>query len=52
MFQKLTESRVQAFNHEIVPDYLRTKPDPEVEAREQQHLLKSSTIPMDMAQVR
>lgn len=47
---KLTENRVQAFNHEIVPDYLRTKPDPEVEAREQQHLLKSSTMPMDMAQ--
>jgi len=47
---KLTENRVQAFNHEIVPDYLRTKPDPEVEAREQQHTLKSATIPMDMAQ--
>lgn len=47
---KLTEGRIQAFNHEVVPDYLRTKPDPEVEAREQQHMLKSSTIPMDMAQ--
>jgi len=47
---KLTENRVHAFNHEIVPDYLRTKPDPEVEAREQQHILKSNTMPMDMAQ--
>ncbi|GIX85714.1 mediator of RNA polymerase II transcription subunit 8 [Caerostris extrusa] len=47
---KLTEGRVQAFNHEIVPDYLRTKPDPEIEAREQQFALKSHSIPMDMAQ--
>ncbi|XP_054723833.1 mediator of RNA polymerase II transcription subunit 8-like, partial [Uloborus diversus] len=47
---KLTENRVHAFNHEIVPDYLRTKPDPEVEAREQQHLVKSINMQMDMAQ--
>ncbi|KFM62173.1 Mediator of RNA polymerase II transcription subunit 8, partial [Stegodyphus mimosarum] len=47
---KLTENRVQAFNHEIVPDYLRTKPDPEIEAREQQYILKCNTMPMDMAQ--
>ncbi|GFS61528.1 mediator of RNA polymerase II transcription subunit 8 [Trichonephila inaurata madagascariensis] len=47
---KLTENRVHAFNHEIVPDYLRTKPDPEVESREQQFLLKSHSIPMDIAQ--
>ncbi|XP_042900046.1 mediator of RNA polymerase II transcription subunit 8 [Parasteatoda tepidariorum] len=47
---KLTENRVHAFNHEIVPDYLRTKPDPEVEQREQQYMLKSSTVPMEMAQ--
>ncbi|CAL1295552.1 unnamed protein product [Larinioides sclopetarius] len=49
---KMTENRVQAFNHEIVPDYLRTKPDPEIEAREQQFALKSHSMPMDMAQVR
>jgi len=47
---KMTEMRVNAFNHDVVPDYLRTKPDPEVEAREQQHMLKSSTISMDAAQ--
>ncbi|GAB6028834.1 mediator of RNA polymerase II transcription subunit 8 [Chamberlinius hualienensis] len=36
---KLTENRVGVFNHEVPPDYLRTKPDPDVELREQ-HLLQ------------
>ena len=31
---KLTENRVQAFNHEMVPSYLRTKPEPEIEQQE------------------
>ncbi|KAG8185826.1 hypothetical protein JTE90_024803 [Oedothorax gibbosus] len=47
---KLTENRVPCFNHALVPDYLRTKPDPEVEAREQAFIAKCSTMPMDMAQ--
>jgi hypothetical protein len=33
--EKLTEGRVQCFNHEVVPDYLRTKPEPEVEDKVQ-----------------
>lgn len=31
---KLTENRVQAFNHEMVPAYLRTKNEPEIEEQE------------------
>ena len=31
-----TEGRVLAFSHDITPDMLRTKPDPEVEQRQNQ----------------
>lgn len=30
---KMTEGRVATFSHDVVPHLLRTKPDPEVEAR-------------------
>lgn len=33
ILQKLSEGRVMAFNHEIVPDYLRTKPEMDVEKK-------------------
>ena len=33
LFQKLTEGRVPACTHEVVPDHLRTKPEPEVEEK-------------------
>ena len=32
---KITEHRVQTFSHDLIPDYLRTRPDPELEARHQ-----------------
>ncbi|KAM7288034.1 mediator of RNA polymerase II transcription subunit 8 [Ixodes scapularis] len=47
---KLTENRIQFFNHEVVPDYLRTKPDPEIEAAELQVTSKASLLSLDTAQ--
>ncbi|KAG1654496.1 Mediator of RNA polymerase II transcription subunit 8 [Nymphon striatum] len=44
---KITENRVPAFSHEVVPDYLRTKPDPEVEAKEQQIVARASAVSYD-----
>lgn len=41
---KLTEGRVQLVNHEMVPDYLRTKPDLEIEEYEKNLVAKCSTI--------
>jgi len=38
---KLTEGRVQAFNHEMVPNYLRTKSEPEIEKKERELYSKS-----------
>lgn len=46
---KLTEGRVQVVNHEMVPDYLRTKPDPEIEELEKALQLKANTISSDAA---
>ncbi|KAL1237882.1 Mediator of RNA polymerase II transcription subunit [Trichinella pseudospiralis] len=31
-----TENRLHAWTHAVVPDYLRTKPDPQVEQKDQQ----------------
>uniref|UniRef100_A0A0B6ZSV2 Mediator of RNA polymerase II transcription subunit 8 n=1 Tax=Arion vulgaris TaxID=1028688 RepID=A0A0B6ZSV2_9EUPU len=48
--EKLTEGRVLAFNHEVVPDYLRTKPEPEVEEKVQVLSTKASSITPEVAQ--
>ena len=40
------------FNHEVVPDYLRTKPEPEVEEKSQQLTTKANQITQDLAQVK
>ncbi|XP_018594087.1 mediator of RNA polymerase II transcription subunit 8 [Scleropages formosus] len=47
---KLTELRVPVFSHEIVPDYLRTKPDPEVEEQEKQLSAEAARIGPEAAQ--
>ena len=49
--QKLTEGRVMAFNHEVVPDYLRTKPDPEVDDKMMQFQNRASQMTPEMLQV-
>ncbi|GFR97754.1 mediator of RNA polymerase II transcription subunit 8 [Elysia marginata] len=48
--EKLTEGRVMAFSHEVVPDYLRTKPEPEVEDRVQMLTAKASSITQEATQ--
>ena len=50
--QKLTEQRVPVFSHEIVPDHLRTKPDPEVEELEKQLSAEAARLGPEAAQVR
>ncbi|XP_072246288.1 mediator of RNA polymerase II transcription subunit 8 [Leuresthes tenuis] len=47
---KLTEQRVPVFSHEIVPDYLRTKPDPDVEEQEKQLSAEAARIGPEVAQ--
>lgn len=46
---KLTEGRVQLVDHEMVPGYLRTKPDPEIEELEKALIGKANTITPDAA---
>ncbi|XP_057194349.1 mediator of RNA polymerase II transcription subunit 8 isoform X2 [Triplophysa rosa] len=48
---KLTEQRVPVFSHEIVPDHLRTKPDPEVEEQEKQLSAEAARIGPEAAQI-
>ncbi|XP_068095555.1 mediator of RNA polymerase II transcription subunit 8-B-like isoform X4 [Hyperolius riggenbachi] len=47
---RLTEGRVPVFSHEVVPDHLRTKPDPEVEELEKQLSSEASRLTPEAAQ--
>jgi mediator of RNA polymerase II transcription subunit 8 len=49
LFQ-LTERRIPAFSHDLVPDYLRTKPEPDIEVKIHQFLNKANGIAFDTAQ--
>ncbi|XP_028403882.1 mediator of RNA polymerase II transcription subunit 8-like [Dendronephthya gigantea] len=48
--QKSTESRIQAFNHEVVPDHLRTKYEPEVEDKERVLSATASNMSSELTQ--
>ena len=47
----MTEGRVVAFNHEVVPDYLRTKSGPEVEDKLQHLTGRASQMAVDNVQL-
>uniref|UniRef100_UPI00358FEC6B mediator of RNA polymerase II transcription subunit 8 isoform X2 n=1 Tax=Myxine glutinosa TaxID=7769 RepID=UPI00358FEC6B len=47
---RLTEGRVPVFSHEVVPDHLRTKPEPEVEELERSLAADASRLAPDLAQ--
>lgn len=49
--QKLTEGRLLFFNHEVAPNYLRTKLEPEVEEKTQQLVAKAQQTTQEQAQV-
>jgi mediator of RNA polymerase II transcription subunit 8 len=48
---RLTEGRVPTFSHDLVPDYLRTKPEPDVERQMIQMEHKAANLAYESAQV-
>ncbi|XP_077981522.1 mediator of RNA polymerase II transcription subunit 8-like [Glandiceps talaboti] len=48
--EKMTEGRVPAFNHEVVPNYLRTKPEPDLDEKEHQLSSSASQLTPEMVQ--
>lgn len=47
----MTEGRIPAFAHDVVPDYLRTKPEPEVEQKMMQLEHKAAGLSNETTQV-
>jgi len=47
---KATQNRVGALTHDITPDLLRTKPDPDVEIRQNQFEQRAAQVPPETAQ--
>lgn len=48
LFQ-LTEGRIPVFSHDMVPDYLRTKPEPSAEQKMMQHEQKANSLSAETA---
>nr|SVE92781.1 EOG090X0JK2 [Megafenestra aurita] len=48
--KQATEGRVVAFSHDITPDFLRTKPDPDVEQRQNQFEHRAYQVPPETSQ--
>ena len=46
---KLTDNRIQSFSHDLVPNYLRSKFDPDMEAKHQSYENRANTISQDAA---
>ncbi|XP_053698304.1 mediator of RNA polymerase II transcription subunit 8 [Sabethes cyaneus] len=46
---QLTEGRIPVFSHDLVPDYLRTKPDPGAESRMAAHEAKANNLQTETA---
>lgn len=46
---QLTEGRIPVFSHDLVPDYLRTKPDPAAEQRMLQYEQKANNLAAETA---
>ncbi len=46
---QLTERRIPTFSHDLVPDYLRTKPEPDIEMKIHQFLTKANGIAYETA---
>lgn len=46
---QLTEGRIPVFSHDLVPDYLRTKPDPVAETRMLQYEQKANNLAAETA---
>lgn len=47
----MTDGRLNCFNHEVVPDYLRTKPVPEVESKHVAVEMRASQANLDAINV-
>ncbi|XP_066928935.1 mediator of RNA polymerase II transcription subunit 8-A-like isoform X2 [Clytia hemisphaerica] len=47
--EEMTENRIPVVTHEVVPDALRTKYEPDVEKVEEELTLQSNSISVDMA---